>query len=84
MQLWKGNIINKSSEGLDCNRFYVQSPYNFLIVDYSEVFYTICKKNVLFVQCKKRLRWSNSMGEIDCRSLVLIDLYVPMHTPSDQ
>jgi hypothetical protein len=36
---------------------------------YTEIFYTICNWNILSIQCKKRLRWSNSMREVDCPSL---------------
>jgi hypothetical protein len=71
------NNFYKFSEGLGFNRFYVPSPYHFLIEDYPEMFYTIYKRNVLSIQCKKRLRWSNSMGEVQCQSIVFIDLYVP-------
>jgi hypothetical protein len=73
--------FNKCSEGLDFNHFYVWSPCNFLIKDYTEIFYTIYKYNVLSIQCKKRLRWSNLMREVDCLNLVFTDFNVPTLTP---
>jgi hypothetical protein len=39
---------NKCSQGFGFNNFYVQSPCNFLIEDYTEIFYTLYKWNVLF------------------------------------
>jgi hypothetical protein len=57
------------------------SPCNFLIEDCTEIFYAIYKWNVPSIQCKKRLRWSNSKREVDCPSLVFIDFHVPMLTP---
>jgi hypothetical protein len=36
--------------------------------------------HILSIQCKKRLRQSNSVGEVDSPSL-LIDFYVPVFTP---
>jgi hypothetical protein len=57
------------------------SPCNFLIEYYTEIFYAIYKWNVPSIQCKKRLRWSNSMREVDSPSIVLIDFNVPMLTP---
>jgi hypothetical protein len=36
--------------------------------DYTEIFYTIYEKNISSIQCKKRLRWSNS-NEIVTRDL---------------
>jgi hypothetical protein len=47
----------------------------------AQIFYAIYKYNVPSVQCKKRLRWSDSMREVDCPSLVFIDFNVPMLTP---
>jgi hypothetical protein len=38
--------------------------------------------NVPSIQCKKRLRWSNLMREVDCPSTVFIDFNVPTLTPS--
>jgi hypothetical protein len=37
--------------------------------------------NVPSVQCKKSLRWSNSMREVYCPSLVFIGFNVPTPTP---
>jgi hypothetical protein len=48
---------------------------------HTEIFYIIYKRNVPSIQCKKRLRFSNSMSEIDFLSLVFIDFYVPALTP---
>jgi hypothetical protein len=59
----------------------VWSPCNILIEDYTEIFYIIYKWNVPSIQCKKRLRWSNSMREVDCSSLVFTDFNIPTLTP---
>jgi hypothetical protein len=56
-------------------------PRKFLIKDYTEILYTIYKWNVPSIQCKKRLRWSNLIQEVDCPSLVFIDFNVPTLTP---
>jgi hypothetical protein len=57
------------------------SPCNFLVEDYTEIFYTIYEGNIVSVQCKKGLRWSNSIGEVDCLGLFLIDFNVSLLTP---
>jgi hypothetical protein len=37
---------NKGSEGLGFDHFYMSSPCNFLIKDYTEIFYAIYKWNI--------------------------------------
>jgi hypothetical protein len=71
---------NKCSEVLGFDHFSVWYPCNFLIEYYTKIFYAIYKWNVPSILCKKRLRWSNSMREVDCPSLVFIDFTVPMFT----
>jgi hypothetical protein len=46
-----------------------------------KIFCNIYKWDILSIQCKKRLRRSNSMGEVDRLSLVFIDLNVPTLRP---
>jgi hypothetical protein len=68
------------SVGLGCNRFCVLSPCNFHTEDYIEILYTIYKRNISFIHCKKRLMCSNSMGEVDCPSLFFIDfMFLRLH-----
>jgi hypothetical protein len=69
--------LTEGKFAVGCNRFYVQSPCNFLIENYTEIFSTICERNISSIQCKNRFGWSNSMGEVDCLSLFFIDFYVP-------
>jgi hypothetical protein len=73
--------LNKCSEGLGFDHIYVCSACNFLIEYCTEIFYAIYKWNILSIQCKKRLRWSNSMREVVCTSLVFIDSNVPVLLP---
>jgi hypothetical protein len=61
--------------------FYMWSPFNFLIEDYTEIFYSIYKWSFASSQWKKRLGWSSSMREVDCPSLVLIDFNILTLTP---
>jgi hypothetical protein len=58
----------------------VCSVYNFVIENYTEIFYAINKRNVQSVQYKK-LRWSNLMEEVKCPSLVFIDFHIPVLRP---
>jgi hypothetical protein len=51
------------------------------LVSTAEIFYSIYKWNVLSIQCKKRFRRFNLVGEVDCKSLPLIDFYVLVLTP---
>jgi hypothetical protein len=59
----------------------VWSPCNFPIEYYTEIFYAIYKWSVPSIQCKKSLRWSNSMRVVECPSLVFVDFNVTMLTP---
>jgi hypothetical protein len=59
----------------------VQSPCNSLIGDYTEIFYTVYKWNVLSIQCKRVLRWSTSAREVDPLSFILTYFNVPALTP---
>jgi hypothetical protein len=52
-----------------------------LMENYVNILNTIHERNVQSVHCKKRVRWSNSMGELACPSLVFIEFYVPALTP---
>jgi hypothetical protein len=53
---------------------------NVLIEYYTMIFYAIYKWNFPSIQCKNKLRWSSSMREVNCPSLVFIDFNVPMLT----
>jgi hypothetical protein len=46
---------NECSEGLGFGHFYVQFSCNPLIVDYTQIFYTIRKGDILFIQRKMSL-----------------------------
>jgi hypothetical protein len=59
----------------------MQSPYNALVADYTEVFYLIHKGDVPSVQCEKNLKWSKSMREVYGPSFILIDFNVPALAP---
>jgi hypothetical protein len=72
---------NKCSEGLGFNHFYMQSPYNPLIQDYTEIFYMTDKEDIPSIQCKMGLRGLKSMKKVDGLSLNFIDFYVPAFTP---
>jgi hypothetical protein len=48
----QGIDSNKCSEGLVLSHFYVQSPYNLLIEDYTEIFYIIDEVDIPDIQCK--------------------------------
>jgi hypothetical protein len=54
----------------------VKSSCNSLIENYTETFYSICKRNVPSFQCKGSLNWFNSMGEVDCLNLLFSNSYV--------
>jgi hypothetical protein len=61
---------------ISCNAVEVylllRSPRNFPIEDYNEVFYTIYERNIVSIQRKKRLGRSNSMGEVDLKSSLVL------------
>jgi hypothetical protein len=69
------------SEGLGSDHFYMQSPCNPLVKDYTEVFYTIHKWNILSAQCEMNFMWSKSMREVDGTSFIFIDFNVPVFIP---
>jgi hypothetical protein len=68
-------------EGLGFNHFYVQSPCNHLIEDYTEIFYMIDKGYIQSNQCKMSLRGPKSMRKVDGLSLTIINFFVPTLTP---
>jgi hypothetical protein len=61
--------------------YYMQSPCNLLIEDYTEVFYMNDEGDVSSIQCEMSLRWSKFMREADGPSLILIDFNVPGLAP---
>jgi hypothetical protein len=71
--------VKKCSEGLGFDHFYVQSPCNYFIEDYAQIFYMIDEGDIPAIQCKMSLRGSVRKG--DGLSLFLID-YVSALTPS--
>jgi hypothetical protein len=70
---WVDSI--KCSEGLGFNHFYVQSPCNPLIEDYTKIFYMIDKGDIVSIQCKMILRGPKSMRKVDSLSLNFITLH---------
>jgi hypothetical protein len=72
---------NKCSEGLHFDHFYVQSPCNPLIEDYTEIFYTTDEGDAPSIQCKMGLREPKSMRKVDGLSFIFIDFYVQVLTP---
>jgi hypothetical protein len=72
-----GVYSNKCSEGLGFDHFDELSPCSLLIEYYSQIFYTIYKCDVQSIQCKRRLKSSNLMREVDCLYIVFINIYVP-------
>jgi hypothetical protein len=60
---------------------FVQSPCNFLIEDYTEIFYTIYKLNVSSVQSKMEFRRSTTARKVDPLSLFFINFNIPTLTP---
>jgi hypothetical protein len=49
--------------------------------DYTEIFYMIDKGDIPSIQCKMSLGGPKSMRKVDDLSLIVIDFYVPAHTP---
>jgi hypothetical protein len=49
------------------------SPCNFLIEDYTEIFYAVYKWNIPSIQRKRKIRRPNSMRKVDCSSFLFID-----------
>jgi len=58
-----------------------ESPCNFSIKSYTEIFYVCYKGKVPSFHCKMSLDRSMSAGEVDGLSLILIDSYIPALTP---
>jgi hypothetical protein len=76
----KGIWSYNCSEVLGFDHFYVQSPCDSLMEDYTEIFYAIYKWNVPSFQCKLRLRWSMSERSRSPESF-LFDFDVTALTP---
>jgi hypothetical protein len=76
------DVINrkKRSKGHGRDNFCVQSPGDFSIENYTEVFYMIHKRNVLSLQRKTSLDRSTAVRETDGLSFIFIDFYVPAFT----
>jgi hypothetical protein len=55
---------------------------NFLTEDYTETFYTLYKRTIPSIRCKRRLSWSNSMGEVQWPSLLFIGYVQLLHQAS--
>jgi hypothetical protein len=61
----EGVDSTKCSEGLGFNHFYVLSPCNPLIEDYTEIFYMTDEGDVPSIQCKMSLRGPKCMRKVD-------------------
>jgi hypothetical protein len=72
-----GVDCKKCSEGLGFNHFYVKSPSNPLIEDYTKIFYMAHENYISSVQCKMCLREPECMRKVDELSFMIIDFYVP-------
>jgi hypothetical protein len=75
------SLLNKCSEGLVFDHFYVQSPCKPPIEDYTEIFCTIYKWNIPSIQCKMRHRRTTAAREVDPLSLIFINFDIPALTP---
>jgi hypothetical protein len=60
----------------------MQSPYNSLTEDYTQIFYMIDKRDIPFFRymSKMSLGGPKSTKKVDILSLIFIDYYVPMLT----
>jgi hypothetical protein len=67
-------------EGLGFNYFYVQSPCNPLIEDYTEIFYMTDAGDIPSIQCKMSLTGPKSTRKVDGLNLIFTDFYVPALT----
>jgi hypothetical protein len=56
LTLKRSEDSNKCSEGLGFDHFYVPTPCNPLIEDYTEIFYMIDEGDITSIQCKMSLR----------------------------
>jgi hypothetical protein len=79
-ECWRINVhfdyrmdSNKCSAGLGFNNFYVQSPCNRLIEDYTEIFYMTEEGDIPSIQYKMILRRPKSIRKVDGLSLFSID-----------
>jgi hypothetical protein len=61
---------------LDFNHFYVQSSYNPLVKNYTEIFHMTDEGDIPSIQCKMSLRGPKSMRKVDGLSLMFVDFYV--------
>jgi hypothetical protein len=77
---------NKCSDGLGFNHFYVYSPCDPLIEDYTEIFYMIDEGDIPSIQGKMRLGGPKSMKKVNDLSLIFNDFLFqrsqPQATPS--
>jgi hypothetical protein len=74
--------LNRSLlNSLGFDHFCVQSPCNFLIGDYTELFYSIYKWDVLPIHFKMGLRWLTTARKVDPLNLIFINFNIPVLTP---
>jgi hypothetical protein len=60
----------------------VQSPYNPLIEDYTEIFCMIDEGDIPSIQCTTSLRGPKSRRKVDGLSPIIIDFCIPVFTLS--
>jgi hypothetical protein len=51
-----------------------------LIEDYTKIYYMFDRGDILFIQCKIKLKGPKSMRKVENLSLTLSDFYVPART----
>jgi hypothetical protein len=66
---------------LGFNHFYVQSPCDPLIEDYTEIFYITDKRDISSIHSKMSLGGPRSMRKVNGMSYIFINFYVPALTP---
>jgi hypothetical protein len=76
-----GIYSNKYSEDVGLDYFYVQTPCDHLIEDYTEIFCTIYKLNIFSIQCKMRHKWSTTTRKVDSPNLSFINFDIPALRP---
>jgi len=59
----------------------MRSSHNFSVKNYTKIFYTFYRVNVLSLQCKMSPNQAMSMGEVDGLSLIFTDSYALVLTP---
>jgi hypothetical protein len=87
--VWTGFFLSKQrdpgwlSQYSECliNHFYVQSPSNPLIEDYTQIFYMIDERDIPSLQSKMSLGRPKSMRKVNGLSRIFTDFYVPAFTP---